>query len=90
MLDKRYEIAHNVLMKRQLNGKEMREWTESVGGIETAADLIKERLKCSRSKAEKLASCRYPSVPPPLEQEALAQLMARPHEAVFPKAKRAS
>lgn len=77
-------------MKRRFNRKEMDTWREAVGGLEVATELIMEKLKCSRSKAEKLASCRYPSIPPPLEQEALAELMVRPLEAVYPKTKRAS
>lgn len=81
-------------MKRYLEDKEMRAWVESVDGLVAAASLIKDRLGCSQSKADKIAGCRYPSTPQPLEQMAIAELMGRPRDAVYPliktKSKRAS
>lgn len=78
-------------MKLHLNKKEMIAWRESVGGPVEAALLISEKLECSESKGKKIAGCRYPSGLCPMEQIALADLMKRPREAVFPmpaKAKR--
>lgn len=71
-------------MKRRIDYKEMLLWRESAGGIKEAARLISEKLECSLSKAEKIAGCRYPSVPTPTEQMALASLMQRPRDVVFP------
>jgi hypothetical protein len=69
---------------RQLDRAEMHNWRESVGGLKAAARLISEKLECSESKAEKLASGRYPSLPTPTEQMALAALMKRPRDVLFP------
>lgn len=71
-------------LKRQLDQMEMTIWRESVGGLKEATRLISEKLECSESKADKLASGRYPSLPTPMEQMALAALMKRTRDAVFP------
>lgn len=65
-------------MKRRLNGKAIRKWRVGVGDIKDAAPLIKEVLKCSQSKADQIAACRYDRLPPPLELEALSRLMSIP------------
>ena len=86
-------MAHTVPMKRYLAEKEMSAWVESVGGPIPAAGLIRGALGCSESKAEKIVGCRYPSTPQPLEQAAIASLLGRPLDAVYPlkgKSKRAS
>lgn len=71
-------------MDRQLNDKVMANWRERVGGLAEATDLIKKALECSRSKAEKLAACRYPSLPTPTEQKALAKLLKTTRDVLFP------
>lgn len=71
-------------MKRKLNSKEMNEWVESVGGTKKAAQLVKEVLQCSMSKADKIVGCRYPSIPQPLEQLALAKLSDRSRDVLYP------
>lgn len=55
-----------------------------MGGAEKAESLVVEALKCSKSKAEKIVACRYPSLIPPLEQIALASLMDKPRDVAFP------
>jgi hypothetical protein len=70
-------------MKRQLVISEMKAWKDRVGGLKTATRLIQNTLECSESKAEKLASGRYPSTVTPSEQIALAELMERPRDMVF-------
>lgn len=82
--------AHLLHMKVTLNTKAMFSWSDDVGGEETAARLIMDRLRCSRSKAEKLASGRYPSSVSFLEQQALAELMAKPHGVVWKIRQKAS
>lgn len=71
-------------MKRYLDQGEIEGWRASVGGIREATRLISEKLECSRSKAEKLAAGRYPSLPTPTEQMALADLMHRSRDVLFP------
>lgn len=71
-------------MKRQLEAKEMEIWRDRVGSTNAAARLISDKLECSISKAQKLAGCRYPSVPSPTEQKALAALLKRPRDVLFP------
>jgi hypothetical protein len=90
-LDVMPTMRHFMRMKRQLNRLEMTLWREQVGGPDEAAMLIKAALDCSLSKAEKLATGRYPSLPTASEQSALASLMNRPRDTLFPqidKAKR--
>lgn len=60
------------------------DWAERVGGLKKATQLIKAKLECSKSKAEKLAAGRYPSLPTPLEQRALASLMKCKRSDLFP------
>lgn len=70
--------------RRQIDRGEMKAWRESVGGLKEATRLIAEKLECSESKADKIASGRYPSLPTPTEQMALAALMMRPRDVIFP------
>lgn len=72
-----------MFMKKQLNQKLFHTWRESVGGEKPAALLIKEKLKCSLSKAEKIAGGRYDSLPPCLEMMALSELMSKPMDALI-------
>lgn len=62
----------------QLDKQKHEKWIESVGGLTTATLLVARTLKCGFSKAEKVATGRYPSQLPPEELEALADLMAQP------------
>jgi len=71
-------------MKRQLNKRIMEEYVQSAGGVKTATERIKNKLQCSESKAEKLASCRYPSLPTPMEQVALAELLGVTRDTLYP------
>lgn len=71
-------------MKRRLDKTEMNNWVASVGGTVAAAKLVEKKLECCDSKAQKIVGCRYPSVPPPLEQIALASLLGRPRDVLFP------
>lgn len=71
-------------MKRRLAVTEMHDWVMSVGGLREASRLVKEKLECSESKADKIVGCRYPSVPQPLEQIALASLLGRPRDVLYP------
>lgn len=61
-------------MKRKNYAGINESWIKAVGGSEAATALIIKTLKCSRSKAEKLAGRRYPSRIKPLEEEALNNL----------------
>ncbi len=70
-------------MKRQLNGREMRKWTDAVGGIAEAARLIRAELECSLSKAEKLAACRYDREISASEQKVLARLTGSERDVLF-------
>jgi hypothetical protein len=71
--------------ERYLDSKEMTAWTASVGGFKKAAQLIKERLECSRSKAEKLAAGSYNRLPSASEQKELADLVNRSRDQLFPR-----
>lgn len=63
-------------MKRcSLNPEILNKWIEKVGGVKFATDLIQGKLKCSRSKAEKIAGNRYPSKVTYAEQKELAVLL---------------
>jgi hypothetical protein len=84
LLDKRPTKAHIVSMQRQLALKELASWRDRVGGLREAIRLIGEKLECSKSKAEKLAAGRYPSLPTPTEQMALAELMNKTRDELFP------
>lgn len=85
VLDKMLNMPHSVHMtRRHLSKDEFKAWRESVGGLARATLLVKEKLECSDSKAEKIASGRYISVPTPTEQMALAALMQRPRDVIFP------
>jgi hypothetical protein len=71
-------------MKRKIDSNEIAKWRESVGGLSIATRLIMQELSCSPSKAEKIASGKYPSVPSTLEQLALAALLKKSRDVVFP------
>jgi hypothetical protein len=71
-------------MKRRLNNKVMGNYVNAVGDVKNATALIEEKLQCSKSKAEKLASCRYPSIPTPMEQMALAELLGVTRDTLYP------
>lgn len=73
-------------MKRRLAIKEMHDWVIDMGGPKEAAKLIKEKLECSKSKAEKIAGCRYPSMITPAEQVALSGLAHKSRDTLFPLA----
>ena len=71
-------------VQRRIDTNEFGNWVRSVGGSIKATRLIEQKLECSESKAEKLAGGRYPSLPTPTEQMALAALMQRPRDVLFP------
>jgi hypothetical protein len=73
-------------MKRRLDRKTMIAWKEKVGGDAEATKLVMSCLKCSPSKAAKVASGHYPSSPRPLEREALARLVGVEESELFPVA----
>lgn len=75
-------------MKRHLNKRLMADWAKSTGSLEKASDIVREKLQCSRSKADKIVGCRYPSVPQPLEQVALASLLGTTRDVLYPEAGR--
>lgn len=79
-------MAHIVRMQRVIETKLIAEWVKTVGGISKAAGLIQTKLECSKSKAEKLAGNRYPSVPSPSEQKLLAALLKQKRDRIFPLA----
>lgn len=86
-MDKRTQTMHIVSMKRitrRIDSAEVGSWVTSVGGVRKATWLIGETLECSLSKAEKIASGRYPSLPTLAEQVALATLMQRQRDVLFP------
>jgi hypothetical protein len=63
-------------MKLGLNRQLVDQWrTDAQLELSEATEEIKKCLGCSDSKAEKIASGRYPSLPTPLERKALAGLM---------------
>lgn len=84
MLYRMRKIAHIMLMKSKLNRALVIEWKERVGGLSHATEIIMSRLGCSVSKADKIASGRYPSVPTQLERRALAKLMEVEESELFP------
>jgi hypothetical protein len=70
-------------MKRRINRAAVIEWRERVGGQAEALKLVMDCLKCSPSKADKVASGHYPSVPSALERKALCQLMGVEESTLF-------
>ncbi len=56
-----------------INERLMNKWRKSVGGLTKATILISQNLECSLSKAEKVATCRYPHLSSQ-EKEALSCL----------------
>jgi hypothetical protein len=74
-------------MKRRLNREVVLSWKESVGGHSEATRLVIDRLKCSTSKADKVASGHYPSIPSALERQALSDLMGVQESELFPPAR---
>lgn len=76
MLDIITRIAHNMRMKRcSLNKVVLAQWVDKVGGLKSATLLVEDKLKCSYSKAEKIAGGRYPSKLTFAEQKELASLL---------------
>lgn len=71
-------------MKRRLDVTKMRNWLLSVGSTDEATLLVMKKLECSISKAQKIIGCRYPSIPQPLEQIALADLLGVPRDVLYP------
>ena len=84
MLDIGLNMSHNFGMRRVLSNSQINKWAESVGGVREATLLVMSALKCSASKAQKIASGRYPSLPQPLEQDALVALLQLSRETLFP------
>jgi hypothetical protein len=72
-------------MRRQIDKKVMRGWARKIG-VEAAAERVIHEIKCSLSKADKLVSGRYPSLPSPSEQLALAKLVGVHRDKLFPLA----
>jgi hypothetical protein len=66
-----------------MDQKELMKWVESVGGPIKATLLIQQCLECSVSKAEKMATGRYPSLPTPAEQKVLSKMMKRSRNKLF-------
>lgn len=64
--------------------KELEKWVTCVGGVKEATLAIERTLSCSLSKAEKIAGCRYTNSLPRLEEVALAKLIGKPRETLFP------
>lgn len=76
-------------MKRTFDQKRVVRWTSSLpGGAAEATKLIMEKLKCSSSKAEKIAAGRYTGLPRPLDQIELAELINDDVELLFPLPKK--
>lgn len=71
-------------MKRRLAIAEVKHWAMGFDSKEEAIDQVRQALQCSWSKADKIVGCRYPSVPVPLEQEALASLLGVPRDTLYP------
>lgn len=71
-------------MSRTLDSSVLKKWVASVGGIKAATEIIKSKLECSMSKAQKIAGGRYRSLPAAAEQALLADLIGKPREKVFP------
>ncbi len=76
------------MVRKELNTRLLSEWVESEGGLTIATSRISGALKCSISKAEKIAAGRYPSHLSGLEQTALAKLTRISAEQLFPGPKR--
>jgi hypothetical protein len=70
-------------MKRRLNKTLMECWTEKNGGLTEAAKKVEQCLRCSPSKAEKIALGYYPSEISPLEKDALAALVEVPVDVLY-------
>jgi hypothetical protein len=67
-----------------LNKDVLNNWIGKVGGMKSAAKLIESKLKCSDSKAEKIAGGRYPSRLTHAEQKELALLLKCAVSKLFP------
>lgn len=65
------------------------EWAERAGGIAVATEQIRKALKCSHSKANKMACGVYPFALSPFEQDALLKLIPKSRDVLFPAGKRA-
>lgn len=63
--------------RQELSLKLIKSFRKTVGGITAAALLIQADLKCSYSKAEKIAAGRYTCRISAAEQEKLNALMTR-------------
>lgn len=70
-------------MKRRLCKEVVQRWNADVGGLAEATDKVRACLKCSPSKAEKIASGHYPSTPSALERIALANLIGVEESKLF-------
>lgn len=73
-------------MKQIVNSKVIRKWSEGMG-LQIAIILIKQKLRCSRSKAQKLAAGRYLSGLSELEQEVLVKVTKIKMEDLFQQTK---
>lgn len=71
-------------MLRSMNFDKWNECVAAVGGNATATRMIMDELECSFSKADKLARCKYVSLPTPAEQKALAKLFKCKRDELFP------
>lgn len=61
----------------------MLEFRDKVGGHPQAMAKVMACLRCGPSKADKIASGLYPSMPSPLEREALAKLIGVEESTLF-------
>jgi hypothetical protein len=66
-----------------INGDQIREWAESVGGISVATGLVLQATGIGPSTAEKLVRGIYPSQPSYLVRKALVKITNIPHEKLF-------
>jgi len=62
----------------------MIEWKWKVGGPQLAAERIRNCLRCSESKAQKIADGRYPSELNPLELDALVAELETTADVLYP------
>lgn len=68
-----------------MNDKIRQKTVRKVGGVPVLTRLIEAALRCSHSKATKIAGGRYPSLPMPVEREILAAKVFECSEAeLFP------
>lgn len=77
-------MVHIVRMLRSFNEEKWISCVAGVGGSAKATRMIMDELECSFSKADKLARCKYPSLPTPSEQKALAKLFKCKRDVLFP------